>query len=337
MRSLRMPYPVHSLGYALAVHYGRTLNMLQVQNISRRYGSHLAVNDVSFTINKGEIIGLLGHNGAGKTTIMKMLSGYLEADSGHILLDSLDIQQHRQAIQQQLGYLPEHLPLYPDMTVLDYLDYAADLKGIDKSSRASEIRRVIAATALQDKLSAKIDTLSRGYKQRLGVAQAILGKPRLLILDEPTNGLDPSQTLQMRELIQQIAKDATVILSTHIMQEVQALCSRVLLIQQGRLVLDSDLEALTSGGSLQLSCAVDLSVLRQLLAELPGLGAIEQQDAELYRLELTADCDRKTLCADIAARVVGAGYALYQLNLKQQDLQSLFTSHHPQKEVKDAA
>lgn len=311
--------------------------MLQVQNISRRYGSHLAVNDVSFSIKKGEIIGLLGHNGAGKTTIMKMLSGYLEADSGQILLDGLDIQQHRQAIQQQLGYLPEHLPLYPDMTVLDYLDYAADLKAVAKDKRASEIRRVIAATALQDKLNAKIDTLSRGYKQRLGVAQAILAQPRLLILDEPTNGLDPSQTLQMRELIQQIAKDATVILSTHIMQEVQALCSRVLLVQQGRLVLDSELEALTSGGSIELGCSLTLPALQQLLGAVAGLGAIEQLETEVYRLECAADADRKALCADIAQRITGAGHALYQLTVQRQDLQSLFTSHQPKKEVKDAA
>ncbi|KKL03116.1 ABC transporter ATP-binding protein [Rheinheimera mesophila] len=311
--------------------------MLQVQNISRRYGSHLAVDDVSFTIKKGEIIGLLGHNGAGKTTIMKMLSGYLEADSGQILLDGLDIQQQRRLIQQQLGYLPEHLPLYPDMTVLDYLDYAASLKALSSESRAAEIRRVVAATMLQDKLEAKIETLSRGYKQRLSVAQAILGKPRLLILDEPTNGLDPSQTLQMRELIQQIAQDATVILSTHIMQEVQALCSRVLLIQQGRLVLDRALDALTPDSVLQLGCDIPLEALKQLLCDMPQVLAVKPQSEHCFRLELAADSDHKALCAQVAQRLVNAGHALYQLHLQQQDLQSLFSSHHQKTEVKDAA
>lgn len=310
--------------------------MLQVQSISRRYGSHLAVNNVSFSVEKREIIGLLGHNGAGKTTIMKMLSGYLEADSGQILLDGLDIQQHRRAIQQQLGYLPEHLPLYPDMTVLDYLDYAADLKGLSNDNRGSEIRRVIAATALQDKLHAKIDTLSRGYKQRLGVAQAILGKPRLLILDEPTNGLDPSQTLQMRELIQQIAQDATVILSTHIMQEVQALCSRVVLVRQGELVLDSTLAALNTGGRVQLSCSLDLHTLKTLLADLNELEQISVDGDNQFMLQLSQQCERKTFCAELARRIVGAGHALYQLNL-QQDLQSLFTQQNQTKGVKDAA
>ncbi len=311
--------------------------MLQVQNISRRYGSHLAVDDVSFTIKKGEIIGLLGHNGAGKTTIMKMLSGYLEADSGQILLDGLNIQQQRRLIQQQLGYLPEHLPLYPDMTVLDYLDYAASLKALSSDSRAAEIRRVVAATMLQDKLEAKIETLSRGYKQRLSVAQAILGKPRLLILDEPTNGLDPSQTLQMRELIQQIAQDATVILSTHIMQEVQALCSRVLLIQQGRLVLDRALDALTSESVVQLGSDISLEALKQLLSDIPEVLSMTLQSEQWFRLELAVDSDHKALCAEVAQRLVSAGHALYQLNLQQQDLQSLFSSHHQKTEVKDAA
>ncbi len=311
--------------------------MLQVQNISRRYGSHLAVDDVSFTIKKGEIIGLLGHNGAGKTTIMKMLSGYIEADSGQILLDGLDIQQQRRLIQQQLGYLPEHLPLYPDMTVLDYLDYAASLKALSSDSRAAEIRRVVAATMLQDKLEAKIETLSRGYKQRLSVAQAILGKPRLLILDEPTNGLDPSQTLQMRELIQQIAQDATVILSTHIMQEVQALCSRVLLIQQGRLVLDRAVDALTSESVVQLGSDISLEALKQLLSDIPEVLSMTLQSEQWFRLELAVDSDHKALCAEVAQRLVSAGHALYQLNLQQQDLQSLFSSHHQKTEVKDAA
>lgn len=309
--------------------------MLQVQSISRRYGSQLAVNNVSFSIKKGEIIGLLGHNGAGKTTIMKMLSGYLEADSGQISLDGLDIQQHRQAIQQQLGYLPEHLPLYPEMTVLDYLDYAADLKGIAVDKRSAEIRRVVQATALQDKLNAKIDTLSRGYKQRLGVAQAILGSPRLLILDEPTNGLDPSQTLQMRELIQQIAKEATVILSTHIMQEVQALCSRVLLVRQGELVLDSSLDALGTGGRVQLACALKLEQLKALFADLPLL-QISAEAEQQFIVQLPAHSDRKALCATLAQRIVGAGHALYQLNL-QQDLQTLFMPAALPQEVKDAA
>ncbi|WP_337843086.1 ABC transporter ATP-binding protein [Rheinheimera sp.] len=296
--------------------------MLHVTGISRRYGQLLAVNNVSFTIKKGEIIGLLGHNGAGKTTIMKMLSGYLDADSGTIELDGLNIVQHRAQIQRQLGYLPEHLPLYADMTVADYLDYAARLKGIAPAEHLPEIKRVVQATAIADKLSAPIGTLSRGYKQRVGVAQALLGKPRLLILDEPTNGLDPAQTLQMRALIQQIATEATVILSTHIMQEVQALCDRVLLIERGQLVLDQRIAELTSSKALVLGCSASLSTLQPLLSPLE-LSASELSP-QLYRLTAADSVDWKALAAALSKALIRHDIELYQLQPEQRDLDSLF-------------
>jgi ABC-2 type transport system ATP-binding protein len=179
--------------------------MLRIEHLTRTYGNFIAVDDVSFSIKKGEIVGLLGHNGAGKTTIMKMISGYLEPNNGRIEINGLDINEEREAVQKQLGYLPETLPVYPEMSVADYLDYAASLKGLRDNIARHEIRRVIQATDISDKLLSPIATLSRGYKQRVGVAQAILGEPNLLILDEPTNGLDPTQTQHMRELIRQIA------------------------------------------------------------------------------------------------------------------------------------
>lgn len=308
--------------------------MLQVNQISRRYGSHLAVNQVSFSIQKGEIVGLLGHNGAGKTTIMKMISGYLDCDQGSITLDNYDVSLHRSVIQHQLGYLPEHLPLYPEMSVLDYLDYAAELKGLPRSTRTREMQRVIQATALHEKLMARIDTLSRGFKQRLGVAQAILGQPKLVILDEPTNGLDPSQTLQMRELIRQIAQDATVILSTHIMQEVQALCSRVLLIKQGELIVDRALKDLTTTVTLQLGVDCTLSQLQQLLSHISEVTAIQPLAHELYQLELASTADRKAVSRIIARCLIQAGAAIDQLAVQQQDLQSLFQqTHHENSQV----
>src|SRR5690606_18308326 len=180
-------------------------------------------------------------NGAGKTTVMKMISGYLEPSAGQIFFEGKLLADHLKNLQKKIGYLPESLPVYPEMSVGEYLDYAAELKGIRGLEKQQEIKRVVKATDIAAKLIAPIATLSRGYKQRVGVAQALLGKPSLLILDEPTNGLDPQQTLQMRELIRTIAKEATVILSTHIMQEVDAICDRVLMMRGGKLVIDAKL------------------------------------------------------------------------------------------------
>ena len=213
--------------------------MIQVEHLTRRYGDLMAVDDVSFHIGHGEIVGLLGHNGAGKTTIMKMMTGFLEPTSGSIRIDNLEIGDDTRAIQQRIGYLPENCPVYPEMTVIDYLDYQATLHGMADHEPSTAIARVIRRTALQEKAARTIQTLSRGYRQRVGVAQAILHQPNIVILDEPTNGLDPTQILQMRELIRELAKTATVIVSTHILQEVQAVCDRVLILRAGQLVVDS--------------------------------------------------------------------------------------------------
>ncbi len=217
--------------------------MIEVESLTRHYGGTRAVQDVSFAIGDNEIVGLLGHNGAGKTTIMRMLSGYLEPTSGSVKVDGTDIAAEPAAVQRQLGYLPENTPVYPDMVVVDYLEYAATLKGIESGRRMATVREAILATDLRDRALDRISTLSRGLRQRVGVAQAILDKPRLLILDEPTNGLDPGQTEDMRELIRRLARAATVILSTHIMQEVDAVCDRVLVLREGRLAMDQRLEA----------------------------------------------------------------------------------------------
>ena len=224
--------------------------MIDVKHLSRAYGDFLAVDDVSFDISGGEIVGLLGHNGAGKTTIMKMLSGYLEPSAGGITIDGIDLASDPQAVQGRLGYLPENLPVYPDMSVADYLDYAGTLKGLRGEELRQSVRKAIRDTELDIKLLDPIATLSRGYKQRVGVAQALLGAPRVLILDEPTNGLDPNQTQHMRELIKGLSASATIILSTHIMQEVDAICDRALILRGGKLVLDQRLADLRDTGQL---------------------------------------------------------------------------------------
>jgi ABC-2 type transport system ATP-binding protein len=325
--------------------------MLEVKQLTRLYGNFKAVDNVSFKIKKGEIVGLLGHNGAGKTTIMKMLSGFIESNQGAILIDGIDLQQDPKKAQKYLGYLPENLPIYPEMIVADYLDYISDMKGITGEEKISEIKRVIQATDIVPKLLSPISTLSRGYKQRVGVAQAILGRPKLLILDEPTNGLDPTQTQHIRALIRNLANDATVILSTHIMQEVDALCDRALIIRNGKLAVDAQLEKLRESNHLLLSTSLPKNKLIELLEPLSAVVNIEdlpeQSDARpsfyCYRLSLKEMSDHFALCGEIANFIVTAGATLYAISQEHRDLETLFreVNETPVKasdeEVQDAA
>jgi len=302
--------------------------MLEVNRLSRNYGAQMAVDDVSFSVQKGEIVGLLGHNGAGKTTIMKMISGYLEPDAGSILVAGKDVASHAKQVQLNLGYLPENLPVYPEMTVADYLDYCAEIKGLRGDAKIAEIKRALHATDITSKLTTTISTLSRGYKQRVGVAQSILGQPKLLVLDEPTNGLDPEQTQQMRELIREIAKEATVILSTHILQEVSALCSRVLILRAGRLVVDETLANLRQTSSVIL--ATDLPASQAaLLQHIDGINncvatATQPGDQVVYRLGIAAQHTLATVTAAVVKRLVAENYAVFQITPEQQDLETLF-------------
>jgi ABC-2 type transport system ATP-binding protein len=296
--------------------------MIQADHLSRRYGDFVAVDDVSFAIDHGEIVGLLGHNGAGKTTIMKMLTGYLEPSAGRVLVDGVVVEEDRQAVQRQLGYLPENLPLYPELTVADYLDYTARLRGVDP---VPAVRQAIDATELNAKALDPIATLSRGYRQRLGVAQAILHAPRFVILDEPTNGLDPEQTQHMRQLIRRLSRHATVILSTHIMQEVNAVCDRVLILRSGVLAVDERLENLRASNRLLVRTASDAD-LRAALSHVDAVAALHPAGGGAWEIEMRADAD---LVADqvagrVAAAVVGAGMPLYQLLSAQRDLESVF-------------
>ncbi len=319
--------------------------MLTVSQLKRAYGDFVAADAVNFSIAKGEIVGLLGHNGAGKTTVMKMLSGYLEPSAGDIILDGQSLARHLKTLQQKIGYLPESLPVYPEMSVADYLDYAAELKGLQAVEKQREVKRVIQATDIANKLLAPINTLSRGYKQRVGVAQALLGKPALLILDEPTNGLDPQQTQQMRELIRDIAKDATVILSTHIMQEVDALCDRVLMMRAGRLVIDAKLAELRLSRSLLVKTSAPAESIIELLKALANVHQVSllEQNPTGLRLQLGDDVDLQNLCAAVAKVVIQSGADLYQLTPETRDLETLFREVNSQdsmftpKEVRHAA
>ena len=295
--------------------------MIHVNNLSRHYGEFKAVDEVSFEIQAGEVVGLLGHNGAGKTTIMKMITGYLEPSAGNIQIDTLSIGKDTRKIQRRIGYLPENCPVWPEMTVIDYLAYQASLHDVKRSEQRSAIARAIRRTALKDKATHSIQTLSRGLRQRVGVAQAILHDPDIIILDEPTNGLDPTQILQMRELIGELAQRSTVIISTHILQEVQAVAERVLIMRSGKLALDSRLDALQSTPSLRL--VVDNANAKQYLGGIDGVSSVEalESNAQQSAYLLQAAADSAPI---IAATVQTQGDRLYSLYPGARNLETVF-------------
>ena len=305
--------------------------MIVAQNLVRRYGSTIAVDDVSFEIAQGEVVGLLGHNGSGKTTIMKMLTGFLEPTAGQITLNGLDIGEQTRSAQACIGYLPENCPVWPDMHVADYLDYQACLHGLDPSERDRAVVRAIQRTGLKDRATDMIRTLSRGYRQRLGVAQAILHERQIVILDEPTNGLDPTQILEMRSLIKDLAKQSTILISTHILQEVQAVCERVLILRAGRLALDSRIEDLEQNQRLLIVVSADG---KSVLGGIPGVERITQRATNdglvHYVVDVSRDC-----ASDIAQAIHAAGLKLHLLQPERQTLESVFAAvNEPQPEQK---
>ncbi len=312
--------------------------MIKLTHLSRRYGDLVAVDDVSFTIKRGEVVGLLGHNGAGKTTIMKMLTGFLEPTAGSIEVDDLAIGRNTAAIQRRIGYLPENCPVWPEMAVSEFLEYQAALHDVPAARRGQAIAEAIRRTDLKDKATQSIQTLSRGYRQRVGVAQAILHRPDIVILDEPTNGLDPTQILHMRALIVELAKTATVIISTHILQEVQAICERVLILRGGRKIIDARLDELQRDARLLVTIDRAEEVARPVLTAVEGVRGLTCLDAAdgRHRYALAADADRAPA---VAAAVQAAGFALHELVRQQRTLEAVFAEVNtaPQTEVRDAA
>lgn len=222
--------------------------MIEVSHLTKQYGNHLAVDDVSFTVADGQICGLLGPNGAGKSTIMNILTGYLSATSGQVTVAGHPLPEEADAAKACVGYLPEQPPLYPEMTVQEYLTFAAELKGVKKAERKEQVCRAARRTGLETVLPRLIRSLSKGHKQRVGIAQALLGSPRLIILDEPTVGLDPAQVIEIRKLIRELGRAHTVILSSHILSEVQAVCQQILILSKGHLAAAGSLEELTADG-----------------------------------------------------------------------------------------
>lgn len=266
--------------------------MIEVKDLVKKYGSHLAVDHLSFTLESGKIYGFLGPNGAGKSTTMNIMTGYLGATNGSVLIDGHDILKEPEEAKKQIGYLPELPPLYMDMTVQEYLEFAAELKKLPKEKRESDISEVMKLTRLQDVSGRLIKNLSKGYKQRVGLAQAILGFPEIIILDEPTVGLDPKQIIEIRELIRTLSKKHTVILSSHILAEVREVCDYILIISKGKLVASDtpeNLELLRNGASsLELEVKAAPETVRAILSTIDDIDAMEMhsENENLTRVKL---------------------------------------------------
>lgn len=295
--------------------------MLNADQLTRTYDTVVAAEDVSFEISPGEIVGLLGHNGAGKTTVMKLLTGFIEPNSGTASVDGINVQESPVAARANLGYLPENRPLYRELSVVDYLWFSATVRGIPKSQRRDSVERAVRDTDLSDRALDDIGTLSRGLQQRVGVAQAILHQPKALILDEPTNGLDPSQTQHMRELIRELATEATVVLSTHIMQEVEAICNRVLIMRDGKIVVDELLEDLKEGNRCWLRSSSEDADVR---AALEPSTTVQRIDGR-YLLS-SKDDDTQCDIPSIVRELVAKDIVVNSIEPEKRDLEALFRS-----------
>jgi ABC-2 type transport system ATP-binding protein len=249
--------------------------MIQIENLTKSYGPVLALQDVSFTIQPGEIVGLLGPNGAGKTTTIKILTGYLQQDKGSVTVDDLDILTHTQEVQARIGYLPENTPLYPDLSVQGYLKLMAGLRQIPPDQQVALISEAISVTGLTEHRARLIGHLSKGLRQRVGLAQAILHKPKFLILDEPTVGLDPTQIIEIRRLIRRLSSQSTVLFSSHILSEVEAICDRVVILINGQVKADARLDELAATNNAILVLQREEKRAKKALAAMDGVSGVE--------------------------------------------------------------
>jgi len=290
---------------------------IEVNNISKSYGAQKALDSISFSVKKGEIVGFLGPNGAGKSTLMKILTTYINADSGTASVNGSDVNANPKAVQQSVGYLPEHNPLYLDLYVKEYLAFNADVYKVSKS----RIEEVITLTGLTPESHKKIGQLSKGYRQRVGLANALLHNPDVLILDEPTTGLDPNQLVEIRQLIKNVGKDKTVFLSTHIMQEVEAICDRVIIINNGKIVTDKQLDNLMTEKEQVLEVEFDFKVEEQLIAKIPNLVSYKNIHDMTWELVFVAEGDMRPVVFDFANT---NGLRTLQLNQKNKNLEAVF-------------
>lgn len=290
---------------------------ITVKNTSKYYGKQKVLKGVSFSIDSGEIVGFLGPNGAGKSTMMKIITAYMVANEGEVLVNGLDVQKDELAVKRSVGYLPEHNPMYPDMYIKEYLQFHANIHKVDKQ----RISEVIDQVGLSPEQHKKIGQLSKGYRQRVGLAAALLHDPRVLVLDEPTTGLDPNQLVGIREMIKKIGKEKTILLSTHIMQEVEAMCDRVIIIKEGEIVADKNLKDLLNSNEQVIEVEFDRPVEHKLLNNLSGLKQLENKVGNGWQLVFDTNDDMRSKIFDLAKN---NDFRILGMQRKVVNLENLF-------------
>jgi len=290
---------------------------IEVRNITKFYGEQKALNDVSFTLKKGEIVGFLGPNGAGKSTMMKIITGYLKASEGSVLVSEFNIDTQKIEAQKRIGYLPEHNPLYLEMYVREYLLFHASIHKLPKTT----VETILEKVGLTPEAHKKISQLSKGYRQRVGLAASLLHNPEVLILDEPTTGLDPNQLLEIRSLIKEVGKDKIVLFSTHIMQEVEAICDRVIVINKGQIIADKNLKALKENQEQVIEVEFDFRIEKQFIDTIPNLKSAENIHDTQWQLIFSTSKDMRSQVFDFAH---DNGLKILQLNTKNKNLETLF-------------
>ncbi|SFC61361.1 ABC-2 type transport system ATP-binding protein [Flexibacter flexilis DSM 6793] len=296
---------------------------IAVQNLIKTYGTQNAVDDISFEVKKGEVLGFLGPNGAGKSTTMKIATCYLPPTSGSVQICGLDVQENALEVRRKVGYLPEHNPLYLDMFVREYLEFSGSIYGISGKTLNQRIGEVVEQTGLSIEQNKKIGALSKGYRQRVGLAQVLIHNPEVLILDEPTTGLDPNQIVEIRQLIKNIGKEKTVIFSTHIMQEVQALCDRVVIINRGKIVADSPVSSLqnNSQGKAIITAEFDADVDTKLLQSIAGVVSVKHLKTGVYQITEQAGADVRGSVFKLAT---AQNWTLLGLKQEENSLEKIF-------------
>jgi ABC-2 type transport system ATP-binding protein len=304
--------------------------LIEVQDLTKTFGERTAVDHISFAVNKGEILGFLGPNGAGKTTTMRMLTSFMPATSGTARIAGFDVFDNSLEVRRHIGYLPENPPVYPDMTVESYLDFVARIKGVPSEKRAQRVTDALEKTNITDKRDELIKRLSRGYKQRVGLAQALVHDPDVIILDEPTVGLDPKQIIEVRHLIKNLAGNHTIVLSTHILPEVSMTCDRVVIINKGKIAAVDTPQNLTSqlkgGQRIRVEVQASEQPLREVLAQIPGASHVQIEAAPLtgHVVATIEAAEGKDIRSAIAARIIEKGWPLFELKGVSLSLEDIF-------------
>lgn len=304
--------------------------MIEVKNLTKKYGSHLAVNDLSFQVDKNMIYGFLGPNGAGKSTTMNIMTGYIAATDGTVLIDGYDMLKEPEEAKKHIGYLPEQPPVYPDMTVTEYLRFAAELKWVQKTERTEQIEKIMAQMQLEDVGKRLIRNLSKGYKQRVGLAQAIIGYPETIILDEPMVGLDPKQIIEIRALIKELAKNHTIILSSHILSEISTICDHIMIMSKGKLVACDTPEGLMTlmkgGKQLEIIVLGKLDRFEEVLRNIDGIETFHIEQAkkeEEIKATINTAID-KDIRKELFYRLAAADMPIMQLGAVEKSLEDVF-------------